>query len=74
MTSEIGQSYACVYCGKPMIESWKSCCGEVHFEPVELCPECDSDDVIDCHAEASYSLPETNYKACCACNHQWGHE
>ena len=21
----------CVYCGKPMIESYISCCGEVHF-------------------------------------------
>jgi len=40
----------------------------------EKCPNCGSDDVIDCYAEASYSLPETHYKACCACNHQWGHE
>jgi len=43
-------------------------------EPVEVCPNCGSYDVVDCHAEASYSMPETNYKACCDCNHQWGHE
>ena len=43
-------------------------------EIVELCPECGSDDVIECHADASYAYPETNYKACVSCNHQWDHQ
>jgi hypothetical protein len=38
------------------------------------CPNCGSYEVIDCHADASSSMPETNYKACVDCNMQWDHQ
>lgn len=40
----------------------------------EKCLNCNSEDIIDCHADATYAIPETTYKACCDCNHQWGYE
>lgn len=42
--NDIGASYVCAYCGEPMIETWKSCCGEVHWveadQEDEAAPKC----------------------------------
>jgi hypothetical protein len=42
-------------------------------EPIEVCPSCGHDEVINCHGWHQGWL-ETSYKACEMCNHQWGHE
>jgi hypothetical protein len=34
---------ACHYCGEQVFDTWRSCCGEVHFEEVLRCPECGDD-------------------------------
>lgn len=63
----------CAYCGNDMIESYVSCCGEVHFVPLETCPECESEDIDEAHGFTSCGV-ETNYKVCGNCNHQWSHQ
>jgi len=40
----------------------------------EKCPNCGSEDIMECHAEATFALPDTSYKVCCSCAHQWDHQ
>lgn len=53
---------ACHYCGDQVFDTWRSCCGEVHFEEVLRCPKCGGD--IDTRKSDSNGC-ET-YQHCCA--------
>jgi len=46
----------------------------VYLAAVEPCPRCGSDDTERRHHEATFAVPECDYKACNKCEHQWGHE
>lgn len=40
----------------------------------DRCPECGSDEVSQCHAEATFALPETDWLQCDRCQHAWNHQ
>lgn len=42
-----------------------------NYEGAEKCPKCSSLDVLKCHHEATFAIPECDYKQCAECGHQW---
>ena len=70
--------WICSYCGNEADESKRlaGCCGEVHFDEVEVCPNCGEGLGILAHYKpvADGPEPECNYLFCEECGHQWRHE
>jgi hypothetical protein len=58
---------ACGYCGEQVFDTWRSCCGEVHFEEVLRCPECGGD--IDTRRSDVAGL-ETYQHCCTSCHYR----
>lgn len=38
-----------------------------------VCPQCQSSEVVPCHADGTFGLPECDMWVCEECCHQWGH-
>lgn len=43
-------------------------------QDVEKCPACGSEDIGTRHRDGDFALPETDWKQCEQCDHQWGHQ
>lgn len=61
------KAMACAYCGEFCQDQWRSCCGEVHYEELLICPECGDD--IDTRRSEVAGI-ETYQHCCTNCDYR----
>jgi hypothetical protein len=61
--------YLCSYCGKEASEAQRlaGCCGEMHFDEMEVCPACGEG-----LGEKVTTETDCDFLLCPECGEQWG--